>query len=83
MSKEKRIEQGIPALYRATYLDHALFNFVSGILKIRPQFGITQAIDQFIEFMRLDTDYFPNEHGKVVYYSMLEKYRKSFKSEQE
>jgi len=81
MSKKKPFERKIAGLYQSTYLDIALFNFVSGIIRIRPTFSITAAIDVFIEFMQLDIDDFSTEHGKCVYYIMLEKYRKSFKLE--
>ena len=82
MGKEKLVEAGISGLYKSSYLDIALFNFVRGILKIRPTFRITEAVDMFIDDMKLDYTDFSTEFGQTVYYRMLEKYRKSFKTEQ-
>ena len=79
MSRGKQVEDGITKLYKATYLDNALFNFVSGIIKIRPTFHITEAVDLFIDFMRLDYNVFTTEIGQSIYYRMLNKYLDSFK----
>lgn len=79
MSRDKKLLTNIPGLYQSNYFDIALFNFVQGILQIRPTFRITAAVDLFIDTYKIDYTDFPTEHGQQVYYRMLDKYRKSFK----
>lgn len=57
MGRSKLIIKHIPLLYKTEYIDVVMFNFVMGIIAIRPEFKKTNIIEMFAKVFRLDETY--------------------------
>jgi hypothetical protein len=79
MPKDKPIVDHISRLFKSNYYDIAMFNFVQGIITIRPEFQITKAIELFAKVNKLDETY-SIENEKNNYYRMLNKFLDALKT---
>lgn len=82
MGKSKPIVDHISLLYKTQYIDVAMFNFVQGIVTIRPEFKITAAIELFTKLYHLDETY-SIENELNNYTRMLHKFLDALKTDKD
>ena len=80
MPKRTQIENLIPALYKRSVLNIALFAYIRGVRSTLPTLTLAQAVDMFMEDWGLDEDEF-NRNSALTTYDRMQKELINKKSE--
>lgn len=80
MPKRTQIENLIPALYKRSVLNIALFAYIRGVRSTLPTLTLAQAVDMFMEDWGLDEDEF-NRNSALTTYDRMQKELINTKSE--
>lgn len=70
MSKEKDCLKEINRLYKASYMDAAMFNFIEGIRFVLPNFSVDDCLKKFAMKYDLSEDEYNLDSARVTYHRM-------------